>query len=137
MSVSNASEVVDFDADAALDAVRERVEGQLYAFVEYDGEAFNPLYVDEAALSFYEDREQMAAHFERIHSYVHVDFTEIEMFTDTLFPLADRVAYITTAMDYMTFVRVYDGRQGVFLALEPDEPVQPLVDAIEAVVAGD
>lgn len=131
MSVDNPSEIASFDADAALDAARDAVDGPLFAFVEYDDAAFNPLYVDDATLTFYDDEAHMLSHFEEIHSYVHVDFMEKEMFVDTLFPVASRVRYITTAMDYMTLVRVYAGHDGVFAALAPDEPPRPLVDAVE------
>lgn len=131
MPVENRSEVVSFDADAALADARDAVDGTLFAFVEYDDDEFNPLYVDDATLTFYDDEHHMLAHFEEIHSYVHVDFMEMEMFVDDLFPVADRVRYITTAMDYMTLVRVYADREGVFVALAADEPVQPLVAAVE------
>lgn len=131
MPVENPSDIASFDADAACDAARDAVDGPLFAFVEYDDGGFNPLYVDDATLLFYDDESHMLAHFEEIHSYVHVDFMEKEMFVDTLFPVADRVRYITTAMDYMTLVRVYAGRDGVFAALAPDEPVGPVVDAVE------
>jgi len=127
---SNRSTVVSFDADAALAAVLDRVDGRLFTFVEYDADGFNPLYVDEATLALYGGEERMLAHFEEIHSYVHVDFMEVEMFTDTLFPVAERVEYITTAMDYMTLVRIYHEREGVFMALEPEESVQPLTAAV-------
>lgn len=130
MPVSDPSGVIDGDADAALAAAREAAEGPLYSFVEYDDEEFNVLYVDDATREFYDDEEQMLEHFERIHSYVHVDFTERELFTEELFPIAERVDYITTAMDFLKIVRVYHGRQGLFLAVEPDEPVAPLVAAI-------
>ena len=134
MAISNPSSVVSFDGDAVRGAVEARVEGTLRSLVEYDRDAFNPLYVDDVTLSFYEDEEQMTAHFERLHSYIHLDVTEMDLFTDELFPVADRVRYLTTAFDLFTLVRVYVDDEGMFMALDPDEPVEPLVHAIEDVV---
>ena len=57
-----------------------------------------------------------------------------DLFTDDLFPVAESVEYIVTAMDYLTLLRVYVDREGVFLALGPEEPVEPVVAAIEEVV---
>lgn len=127
MSVTNAREIVEFDVESALATARERVEGELYAAVEYDSEGFNVLYASDTTVEGYEDEAAMREHFQQIHDYVNVDFTEIELFTGALFPEADRVDYLTTTMDYLKLVRVYRGRQGVLLGLDPDEPVEPLV----------
>ncbi|MFC7045621.1 hypothetical protein ACFQH6_09580 [Halobacteriaceae archaeon GCM10025711] len=137
MALTNPSTVVSFDADGAREAALDAVEGTLYSVVEYDARAFNPLYVSDATLETYGDREQMLAHFEEIHSYVHVDFMEHRLFTDNLFPVADHVEYITTAMDFMQLVRVYVGNEGLFLALDPDESVQPVVAAIRGAIGDD
>lgn len=131
MPVKNASEVVEFDADAACEAVQATVSGTLRSFVEFDGEAFKPLYVDDATMSFYDDEDHMRAHFSQLHSYVYLDLTEMDLFTDELFPVADRVEYITTALDFFKLVRIYRDGDGVFIALDHDEPVQPVVEAVE------
>lgn len=131
MPVQNASEVVEFDADAACEAVQATVSGTLRSFVEFDGESFNPLYVDDATMSFYDDEDHMRAHFSQLHSYVYLDLTEMDLFTEELFPVAERVAYITTALDFFKLVRIYRDGDGVFVALDHDEPVQPVVEAVE------
>lgn len=82
-------------------------------------------------MSFYPDQQAMTEHFEEIHSYVNVDFTEIELFTEELFPISDRVRYLTTAFDTFTLVRIYFGEEGMFVALDPKESVEPVVDAVE------
>ena len=129
--ISNDPEIVECD-DGLADALRETAEGVLYSVVEFDAEDHSPLYVDEAALGFYEDEEQLRDHFERIHSYVYLDFAELDLYTDDLFPAADDVEYVTTTMDFLKVVRYYrrDREEGLFLALEPDEPVEELVDVI-------
>lgn len=131
MPVQNASEVVEFDADAACEAVQATVSGTLRSFVEFDGESFNPLYVDDSTLSFYDDEDHMREHFSQLHSYVYLDLTEMDLFTDELFPVAERVEYITTALDFFKLVRIYRDGDGVFVALDHDEAVQPVVDAVE------
>lgn len=131
MPVSNPSSVVSFDGDAVRAVLEERVESALRSLVEYDQDAFNPLYVDDVTLSFYDDEAAMTAHFERIYSYIHLDFTELDLFTDELFPVSERVRYLSTGFDVFTFVRVYIDREGLFMALDPDEPVEPLVRAVE------
>jgi len=137
MPITNASTVVHFDADGALAAVQARASGTLRSFVEFDEETFNPLYVDDATLALYEDEAQMQAHFTNLHSYLYLDLAETDLFTEQLFPVAEAVDYLTTALDYVKLVRLYHGDEGLFLALDPDEPVQPLVDAIrEAIVDG-
>jgi hypothetical protein len=133
MSISNAPELLSVDVESMRDAVAETVEGSLRSFVEFDEETFHLVYVDDVSLSFYEDEAAMREHFEQIHSYVHLDFMEKEFFTEDIFPLADRVRYITTSLDVFTVVRVYLGDEGLFLVLDSGEPVEPVVEAVEAI----
>lgn len=134
MPVENASEVVEFDADAACEAVQSTVSGTLRSFVEFDREAFNPIYVDDDTMSFYDDEDHMESHFDQLHSYVYLDLTEMDLFTDELFPVAQRVEYITTALDAFKLVRIYRGGEGVFVALDHDEPVEPVIGAVESAI---
>ncbi len=130
MPAINESELAAFDADRVRRTVQETVTGPLYAFAEYDTESFRPLFLDDRTVSMYDGREEMLDHFDKIHTNVHMDFMQIQLFRNTLFPAADRVEYITTAMDYLKILRVYVGDDGLFIGLEPDEPVVPIVDAI-------
>ncbi|MDZ7702091.1 MAG: hypothetical protein U5J98_08520 [Halobacteriales archaeon] len=125
MPIENASEVVSFDADAACEAVQDVVSGALRSFVEFDGDSFNPMYVDDATLGFYDDEDHMRAHFSKLHSYVYLDLAEMDLFTQELFPIAERVEYITTALDLFKMVRIYHDNQGIFVAIDHDEPVEP------------
>lgn len=134
MPVTNGSTLSRFDADAALTAVRRTIAGRLYTFCEYDTTTFRPLYVDERTIDMYDDREAMVDHFERIHANVHMDFMEINLFKNTLFPPAERVEYIVTAMDFLKIVRIYVDDQGLFIALGPDEAVEPVVDAVKETI---
>lgn len=126
------SEILTFDVTPAVAAALDVVDGPLYTLVEFDLESWNALHVADETRTLYDSEEQMLAHFEQIHGYVNLDFTEIDLFIEDLLPVADEMRYKTTAMDAMTFVRVYaDHRTGLFLALDPGEPVEPVVAAIE------
>jgi len=131
MVVSEDSTLVDFDADAAVSAAREQFEGEIHLCVEYTTEGFHTLYADETTLSLYGDREPMTEHFEEVHSYVHVDFTERDMFED-VFVGAGEVRSFVTQMEYVTLSRVLDGEQGLFLTVDPGTDVTAIVEAVEA-----
>lgn len=132
MPIQAKSELVEFDADAALEAALKTVDGPIYSFVEFSVEDFHTLFVADETLAMYESREHMEEHFGRIHDYVHLDFTEIDLFTKDLLPEADEAHYIATAFDFITLVRIYQGNEGVFVAVDSDEPVGPLVDAVRS-----
>jgi hypothetical protein len=132
MAITNATEVVPLDGDAVVRAVRDVADGTVQSIVEYDETEFNPLYIDDVTMAFYGDEETMYDHFEEIHSYVHVDFTEMQLFTEELFPVADEVRYLTAGFDTFTLLRIYFDREGLFIALDPDEQVEPIVEAVEA-----
>lgn len=134
MAVENESEIVRLDVAATLGALEDALEGSLRTLVEFDADRFNTLYVDEETRSFYRDEEHRHAHFERIHSYVNVDLAEIDLLTGELFPVADEVEYIATALDTFTLVRLYVDDGGLFLALDPGEPVEPAVEALRTVL---
>lgn len=127
MAVTNTREIVGFEVEETVEMIRDQVDRTLYTVVEYDSDSFNVLFANEATVDLYDDEGAMMEHFERIHDYVNVDFAEIDLFTESLFPEAGRVDYLTTTMDHLKLVRVYSGRQGVLLGLTPDEPVEPLV----------
>lgn len=127
------SSITSFDGDAALKAALAVVDGTVYSFVEYDVDDFNVLYVDDATLAFYRDEEHMLDHFAKIHSHVNMDFMEIELFRESLFPISEEVRFMTTGMDYLKLLRIYSDLEGVFLALEPHEPVMPIVDALDEI----
>ena len=135
MEVSENSTLVDFDADAALDAAREAVDEGVHLCVEYTTEEFETLYADETTLALYAgDPEAMDDHFEEVHSYVHVDFTEQDLFSD-LFRGAGEVRSLVTFMDHVALVRILVDQQGMFLTTDPDADVTAVVEAIEAEVA--
>lgn len=136
MPVSNSPGLTSLDVEAMQRAVEDTVDGTLRSFVEFTADDFALLYADDVTRSFYDDDAHMLDHFEEIHSYVHIDFTETHFFTDRLFPVASDVRYHATSLDAFTLVRIYFGDEGLFVALDRDEPVEPVVGAVEDVYAG-
>lgn len=135
MPVRNPPRVVSFDVDGVQDAIKATIQGTLRSLVEYDASEFNPLYVDDVTLSFYEDEGHMEAHFKKIHNHVQMDFLQHALFTEDLFPVTERIRFQTTGFELFTLLRVYRGQEGLFLAIDPDEPITPLIDAIENAIA--
>ncbi|MFC7136015.1 hypothetical protein ACFQRB_04490 [Halobaculum litoreum] len=95
------------------------------------------MYVDDPTRAAYDDDAEMAAHFDRIHQYAGIDFSEIGLFVDDLFPAAEGVEYLATGMDYLTVVRVFLGDEGLLLSLDPDADVARVVDAVDAALDAD
>lgn len=125
------------DPDAAVEAARSVAGEGVRTVVTFDREGFDVVYVDDVVDTFYDDREHMLAHYEEIHSYVNVDFTEQDLFTNELFPIAEDVRYMATGLDFSTLVRVYVGEEGLFLSLDRGVDVEAVVEAIEDVATAD
>lgn len=130
MEVSEESTLVGFDADAALSAARDAAGDAVHLCVEYTPDEFETLYADETTMALYGDEEAMVEHFEEVHSYVHVDFTEQDLFSD-VFRGAGDVRSLVTFLDYAAVVRVLVGFQGLFLTTDPDADVTAVVEAVE------
>ncbi len=134
MVVSEDSALVEFDADAALAAARDEEDASVRLCVEYTSDEFHTLYADETTMALYAGSEgEMRDHFEEAHGYVHVDFTERDLFGD-LFPGAGEVRSFVSYMNHVTLVRVLVDQQGLFLSLSPDSAVTPVVEAVEGVL---
>lgn len=119
------------DVEAAIEALTERADGPLYTLVAFGPDDFEVLYVADETHDLYPDDSAMRGHFERIFDYVGIDFAERALFTDVLLSGAGDVQYMTTSLERVKVVRVYGGdANGVFLALDPDEPVPPLLEVV-------
>jgi len=130
MALTQASTLVSFDADAALAAVRDQVGEGLLAGVEFTTDDHRTLYAADVVVELYGDEAAMLDHFEEIHRYVHVDFTERELFEDVVG--GGDVRAMVTYMDHATLVRVIDEREGLFVTVAPDAEVTAVVEAVEA-----
>ena len=113
-----------------VEALRRRTDGPLHSVVRFDPDDFRILYVAGEAESRYPTESAMVEHFERIFAYVGIDFAEKTLFSDVLLPDAGTVRYMTTSLDSVKVVRVYEESEGVFVGVDPEEAVPPLVDAV-------
>ena len=119
------------DVDAALEALQAETDGPVYALVRFYPDDFEALYVDDATSDLYPGGSAMDDHFDRIFDYVGIDFAERALFTDVLLSGAGDVRYMTTSLDSIKVVRAYGYEAaGVFVAVDPEEAVPPLVDVV-------
>lgn len=122
---------VDFDPEAALAAARSAVDSRnILTCVAYDTETFETVYVDDRVDEMYADVGAREEHFGRIHSYVHLDFTERQLFEE-LFVEPDGVRAFVTYMGSTIAARVVANSQGIFFSLSPETAVTQLVEAVE------
>ena len=118
------------DPVPVVEALRRRTDGPLHSVVRFDPDDFRILYVAGEAESRYPTESAMVEHFERIFAYVGIDFAEKTLFSDVLLPDAGTVRYMTTSLDSVKVVRIYEESEGVFVGVDPEEAVPPLVDAV-------
>lgn len=132
MSSDEWSEVVDFDAEAALSTANRAIgDENVFSCVVYDDTEFRTVYVDERVDDLYADVGDREEHFGEIHSYVHLDFSEQALFEE-LFRDPAGVRAFVTYMGTLIAVRVVHDRQGLFLSVAPTSPVTKLVTAVES-----
>lgn len=130
MAATDDGSPVDFDGHTAMQAARDAAGPGLLICVAFDADDVETLYVDDRVREMYPDEEAMHDHFAEVHSYVHLDFTEREMFED-LFLDSGGVRAFATYLDNMTAIRVLGDGEGLFVALAPDAPVTETVEAVE------
>ncbi|MFC7154407.1 hypothetical protein ACFQPA_02925 [Halomarina halobia] len=130
MAATNPSTVVNFDADAARAAALDVAGDDLLLVVEFDRRSFNPLYLTDRVREYYDDEAAMARHFEEIHSYIYLDFTERDLYEDLYPPAGESRAFATYLEEFVALRVLFDG-EGLFLALAPDADVTGVVGAVE------
>ena len=133
MVVTGSSDVVDFDAESAVSAVRDALDDDLLLAVEYDRAAFNVLYASDGVASRYGDLNAMREQFARIHSYVYLDFVVRTLFEDLLDDTGGVKAFSTHMENYVA-VRVLADEEGLFLTLAPDANPTVAVEAVRETV---
>lgn len=134
MSITRPSRVVSFDADAGLSAALDADEEHVRICAEYDIDEWELLYVADHVLEAYEDGEQtLELKAEDLHSYIHLDFTERELFEE-LAPRSGAVVAYVTRMEHHSLVRYLSGREGLFLSLDRGADLTAVLDAVEAAI---
>lgn len=125
---------VSFDPiidDEVVDTVKTAADGPVFVVVEFTPDEFRLAYASTTTREMYEDEAAMYDYFERVHEYVNLDLAENDLFTERLFPTAEEVRYIATAMDIGKMIRVYvEDERGIFVGLPTDAEVEPVVGAL-------
>jgi hypothetical protein len=137
MPLSRESELVGFDADAALAAARRAGGDGVRSFVEFTATEFRTLYVEDSILELYRDEDHLQEHYGQVLDHLNMDFLERDAYEQTLLPNAGRVRSIVTQMEELTLLRVLYGDEGLYIALDPDAPIVETTDAVEAVMSGE
>jgi hypothetical protein len=123
--------IAGFDAAAAVEVARSTAGEDLLVAVEYDRESFATLYAADALVTFYGGEAAMREQFQRIHSFVNLDFMERDVITDVFRGTGTPRAF-TTYTDRNALVRLLAEDSGLFLGLEPAVEVTAVVEAVEA-----
>jgi hypothetical protein len=136
MPVTGESDLVGFDADAALTAAREVAGDGVRSFVEFTATDFKTLFVDDGILEMYRDEAHMREHYGQVLDHLNMDFLERDAYEQTLLPNAGRVRAIVTRMEELTLLRVIYGDEGLYIALDPAVSTLDVTDAVEDVMVG-
>jgi hypothetical protein len=134
MPITNESTLVAFDGDAARAAVHEAAGDGLLSATAFTSDDFEILYVADPVLDLYRDRDHLQEHYDQVLSHLHMDIMERDVYENTLLPNAGAVRAIVTYMEEMTLVRVIVGEQGLYVALDSDQSVRAVVEALESVL---
>ncbi|WP_254535190.1 hypothetical protein [Halomarina litorea] len=133
MPVVNEPSLVSFDANRAMEVLRETLGDDLLVVVEYDRDGFNTLYVADVIRALYPDEGAMQEHFAGIHAYVYLDFTERELFEDLFIESGGTRAFVTYMVNLVA-IRVVRETEGLFLSAVPGTPVTELVELVEGII---
>lgn len=130
MPLSGESELVDFDADEALQRAREACDDGVQSVMEFTHDEYNILFVEDEIVSMYRDEEHLREHYSRVLDHLHMDFMERDTYENTLLPNAGSVSSLVTVMDELTLLRVFGANAGLYIALDPDCSAEAVVEAI-------
>jgi hypothetical protein len=129
-------EMVDGDVRAMFDAVARVAGDDLRAFVEYDPEAYNPVYIAPMVVEEYGEDGDITDFAETIHSYVKLDFSEREMYRELYHRGTDGMGF-ATFLDGSIVVRYVFDETALYVSLNSAASPKDVIGAIEAVVRDD
>jgi hypothetical protein len=135
MALTRDSTVVSFDADAALEAALDVIGEDLRVCSEYDMHDYRILYVADRLVDLIGSEEAIEELAEELHSYVHIDFIERELFEE-MAPTGGSVEAYVTRMEEIIIVRCLTDEEGVYFALERGVDLDAFLDAVVAEVHG-
>lgn len=126
--------LVDFDADAAVDAVEDVVGDSLGLCAEYNVRSYNVLYLKPEVEAQFEDLDELYEVGDDLHTTLYIDFVQQELFDD-YHPAFGKVRALVTVLEGFAFIRVIVDMEGLFVALEPGSAITPVVECIETTLS--
>jgi hypothetical protein len=129
----DSTDVVSFDATAAVEAARAVEDGNVLLCVAYTPRTFEPLYASDAILSLYGSEERMREHFAEIHAYVNLDFAERDLFEGMFVGIDDVEAFVTYMGNFIA-VRFLTSADGLFFGLGPRADVTGVIEAVKGAI---
>jgi hypothetical protein len=131
MAVTRGQEVVSFDADSAVEAVRAETDATLFLAAEYNLEDRNSLHIHDDFAAQFDSVDEREAHLDRVYRYLNLDLVETDVYAD-LFDQS-RVRSFVAYTEDLVVVRVLTADQeGLCLLLSPGAPVTAVVEAVES-----
>jgi hypothetical protein len=128
-AIRNPPELTDLAVSEALETVLEIAGEDLRAFVEYDDETYNPVFIAERVVDEFGGSEAVAEFADRLHYNYKLDFTEREMYEDLYEPLSTLDAFAVYLEDE-TIVRYVNDRQGIYISVERGTYAGQVIDAL-------
>lgn len=129
------SELVTFDADAALEAALD--VGGVLSFVEFTRGDHRVLYADDRVLAWYDGETHLREHYRTVLAHLNLDFMEQDTYERALLPNAGRVRALVTHMERLTLLRVLSANhEGVCVVADPDADVRAIREAVAPYVIG-
>jgi len=125
-----------FDARAVGDAVADATGDGLRAFVEYDEQTYNLLYIRDDVVGELGGQEAFGALADELHSDYRLDFTQQELYEEIYGELGNVRAFVVV-MDRATLLRFVGDDAGLYVSVEPSVSVQAVLDAVHEVVNGE
>jgi len=125
--------LTELDVGAGYEAVRAIASDDLRAFVEYDDETYNPVFIAERVVEKHGDPEEVGKFAEQLHFNYKLDFTEREMYEDLYEPLGSIEAF-TVHLSDQTIVRYVGEREGIYVSVDGETHGDDVVDSLNDVL---
>ncbi len=129
MDYRSPSTIVGPPADALADALEAVVGDDLELLAEYDTDTFELLYVTEDRFDSHGTVDGVAAEFEDLYSYYHLDFLQRTLVEDIHW-LGEVGTYVTY-LEHGTVVRAPHQGNGVIVVLDTGASVDDVQVTIE------
>jgi hypothetical protein len=133
---TESSAVSEFDAGAVLAELRETVEDDLRAFVEYDAQTYNTLFMADRVIAQFGGEDNVEQFADKLHENYRLDFTEKQMYEDVYAELGTVRAFSVFFEENAIFRFVGDST-GLYVSLELDAPFNRVIESVYEVIEED